>query len=98
MPVIRIGEALSGSTTRGAASRSCCCTASRPRGFLWKRVAPLLVEAGFVIAPDLVGYGESSCPRIVEPDSASMPRGRERTLVAKPFGEVLVMGGHCSSG
>ncbi len=38
---------------------------------LWERVAPLLVEAGFrVVAPDLVGYGESSCPRDVEPDMA----------------------------
>jgi pimeloyl-ACP methyl ester carboxylesterase len=43
--------------------------------FLWKRVAPLLVEAGLrVIAPDLVGYGESSCPPAVEPDMASQAR------------------------
>ena len=39
---------------------------------LWKQVAPLLVEAGFrVVAPDLVGYGESICPPSSEPDMAS---------------------------
>ncbi|HEU4384704.1 MAG TPA: alpha/beta hydrolase [Anaeromyxobacteraceae bacterium] len=39
---------------------------------LWKQVAPLLVEAGFrVVAPDLVGYGESLCPPELEPDMAS---------------------------
>jgi pimeloyl-ACP methyl ester carboxylesterase len=39
---------------------------------LWKGVAPLLVEAGLrAIAPDLVGYGDSSCPPGREPDMAS---------------------------
>ena len=39
---------------------------------LWKGVAPALVQAGYrAIAPDLVGYGGSSCPAGVEPDMAS---------------------------
>ncbi len=39
---------------------------------LWKGVAPALVQAGYrAIAPDLVGYGGSSCPAGVEPDMGS---------------------------
>jgi pimeloyl-ACP methyl ester carboxylesterase len=39
---------------------------------LWKGVAPALVQAGYrAIAPDLVGYGGSSCPAGAEPDMAS---------------------------
>jgi pimeloyl-ACP methyl ester carboxylesterase len=39
---------------------------------LWEGVAPVLVQAGFrVLAPDLVGYGESSCPPTAEPDLAN---------------------------
>ena len=40
--------------------------------FLWSRVAPQLVEAGYrVIVPDLVGYGESEAPVGVRIDMAS---------------------------
>ncbi len=39
---------------------------------LWKAVAPALVQAGYrVVAPDLVGYGDSTCPPAAEPDMAS---------------------------
>ena len=40
--------------------------------FLWSRVAPPLVEAGYrVIVPDLVGYGDSEAPPGVRIDMAS---------------------------
>lgn len=40
--------------------------------YLWSRVAPRLVDAGFrTIVPDLVGYGESQAPRGVRIDMAS---------------------------
>ena len=40
--------------------------------YLWSRVTPRLVRAGFrVIAPDLVGYGDSEAPQGVRIDMAS---------------------------
>ena len=40
--------------------------------FLWSRVAPQLVQAGYrVIVPDLVGYGDSEAPPGVRIDMAS---------------------------
>jgi pimeloyl-ACP methyl ester carboxylesterase len=42
---------------------------------LWAHVAPLLMDAGYrVIAPDLVGYGESDAPAGVRVDMASQSR------------------------
>jgi len=42
---------------------------------LWSGVAPALVQAGFrVLSPDLVGYGESTCPPTGEPDLSSQAR------------------------
>jgi pimeloyl-ACP methyl ester carboxylesterase len=43
--------------------------------FLWSRVAPVLVEAGYrVVVPDLVGYGESNAAIGVRVDMASQAR------------------------
>jgi 2-hydroxymuconate-semialdehyde hydrolase len=43
--------------------------------YLWSRVAPVLVEAGFrVLVPDLVGYGVSEAPADVPVDMASQAR------------------------
>jgi pimeloyl-ACP methyl ester carboxylesterase len=43
--------------------------------YLWVRVAPELLDAGFrVIIPDLVGYGESKAPTEVRIDMASQAR------------------------
>ena len=42
---------------------------------LWRGVAPVLVQAGFrVLAPDLVGYGESRCPDTAEPELSGQAR------------------------
>jgi pimeloyl-ACP methyl ester carboxylesterase len=39
---------------------------------LWRGVTPALIEGGFrVLVPDLVGYGDSSCPATAEPDLSS---------------------------
>ena len=71
MPVIRIGEASVRFDDEGTGDPILLLHGFPTTRFLWKRVAPLLVEAGFrVIAPDLVGYGESSCPSTVESDMA----------------------------
>lgn len=49
--------------------------------YLWSRVIPPLVDAGFrVIAPDLVGYGESEAPPGVRIDMASQARWMEAVL------------------
>jgi pimeloyl-ACP methyl ester carboxylesterase len=49
--------------------------------YLWSRVAPLLVDAGFrVIIPDLVGYGESEAPPGIRLDMASQARWMEALL------------------
>jgi pimeloyl-ACP methyl ester carboxylesterase len=49
--------------------------------YLWSRVAPLLVDAGFrVIAPDLVGYGESEAPPGVRIDMGSQARWMEALM------------------
>ena len=43
--------------------------------FLWARVAPLLVGAGYrTLTPDLVGYGQSTAPTDVRVDMASQAR------------------------
>ncbi len=71
MPVIRLADASVRFDDTGSGDPVLLLHGFPTTRLLWKRVAPLLVEAGFrVIAPDLVGYGESSCPRALEPDMA----------------------------
>lgn len=49
--------------------------------YLWSGVIPLLVDSGFrVIAPDLVGYGESEAPPTVRIDMGSQARWMEAAL------------------
>jgi pimeloyl-ACP methyl ester carboxylesterase len=71
VPVIRIAEASIRFDDAGSGDPVLLVHGFPTTRLLWRRVAPLLVEAGFrVIVPDLVGYGESSCPRDLEPDMA----------------------------
>src|SRR5919205_3089159 len=75
MPVVRLGEAAVCYDDEGSGDPILLLHGFPTTRLLWKRVAPLLVEAGFrVVAPDLVGYGESSCPPSDEPDMASQAR------------------------
>lgn len=72
MTAIRIGEATVRFDDTGAGDPILLLHGYPTTRLLWKGVAPLLVNAGWrVIAPDLVGYGESSCPSAAEPDMAS---------------------------
>lgn len=49
--------------------------------YLWSRVIPLLVDSGFrVLAPDLVGYGESEAPPAVRIDMGSQAGWMEAAL------------------
>lgn len=49
--------------------------------YLWSRVSPLLADSGFrVLAPDLVGYGESEAPPSVRIDMGSQARWMEAAL------------------
>ena len=49
--------------------------------YLWSRVAPLLVDAGFrVIIPDFVGYGDSEAPPGIRIDMRSQARWMEALL------------------
>jgi haloacetate dehalogenase len=58
MPVIRLGEAAVRYDDEGSGDPILLLHGFPTTRLLWKRVAPLLVEAGFrVVAPDLVGYG-----------------------------------------
>jgi pimeloyl-ACP methyl ester carboxylesterase len=71
MPIIRFGEATVRYDDEGRGDAVLLLHGFPTSRRLWTRVTPLLVEAGFrVIAPDLVGYGESNCPPVVEPDMA----------------------------
>lgn len=71
MPVIRLGQVTIRYDDEGRGEPALLLHGFPTTRLLWKRVAPLLVESGFrVLAPDLVGYGESSCPPNVEPDMA----------------------------
>jgi 2-hydroxymuconate-semialdehyde hydrolase len=72
MPVIDLGEARVRFDDDGAGEPVLLLHGFPTTRRLWKAVAPLLVQRGFrVIAPDLVGYGESICPPGAEPDMAS---------------------------
>jgi pimeloyl-ACP methyl ester carboxylesterase len=72
MPVIHLGEARVRFDDDGKGEPVLLLHGFPTTRRLWKRVAPLLVEQGFrVIAPDLVGYGESIAPPAAEPDMAS---------------------------
>jgi pimeloyl-ACP methyl ester carboxylesterase len=72
MPAVRIGEATVRFDDTGAGDPVLLLHGYPTSRLLWVGVAPLLAEAGLrVIAPDLVGYGESSCPASAEPDMAS---------------------------
>jgi 2-hydroxymuconate-semialdehyde hydrolase len=75
MPVVRVGEASVRYDDEGSGEPILLLHGFPTTRLLWKRVAPLLVNAGFrVVAPDLVGYGESSCPPADEPDMAGQAR------------------------
>ncbi len=72
MPVIDIAEASVRFDDEGSGDPILLLHGFPTTRLLWKRVTPLLVRAGFrVVAPDLVGYGESRCPPAGEPDMAS---------------------------
>jgi pimeloyl-ACP methyl ester carboxylesterase len=75
MPVVHLGDATVRFDDTGRGHPVLLLHGFPTTRLLWKRVAPLLAEAGLrVIAPDLVGYGESSCPPEAEPDMASQAR------------------------
>jgi pimeloyl-ACP methyl ester carboxylesterase len=60
--------------------------------FLWSRVAPPLVEAGYrVIVPDLVGYGASDAPAGVRIDMASQANWMLALLDQLSLSRVVVV-------
>ncbi|HET8539964.1 MAG TPA: alpha/beta hydrolase [Anaeromyxobacter sp.] len=72
MPELRLGEAIVRFEDEGRGAPVLLVHGFPTTRLLWRGVGPLLVEAGFrVVVPDLVGYGDSSCPPGVEPDMAS---------------------------
>lgn len=72
MPVIHLGQASVQFDDEGRGDPVLLLHGFPTTRLLWNRVTPLLAEAGLrVIAPDLVGYGQSSCPPAAEPDMAS---------------------------
>lgn len=60
--------------------------------YLWSRVAPLLVAAGFrVLVPDLVGYGASEAPAGVRLDMASQAHWLLEVLDALGVARAVVV-------
>jgi 2-hydroxymuconate-semialdehyde hydrolase len=92
MPTVSIGEATARFDDEGSGEAILLLHGFPTTRVLWKRVAPLLVKAGFrVIAPDLVGYGDSSCPGGAEPDMASQAGWMLSLLDALGVGRAAVV-------
>ena len=61
--------------------------------FLWRRLAPALASSGFtVIAPDLMGFGESSRSAELPTGPAAQAQALELALTALRLGEVHCVG------
>jgi pimeloyl-ACP methyl ester carboxylesterase len=61
--------------------------------FLWRAVAPALAAAGFtVLAPDLLGFGESERPAGASYSPAAQAAYLERLLTSLRVGEVQLVG------
>jgi cis-3-alkyl-4-acyloxetan-2-one decarboxylase len=62
--------------------------------YLWRKIIPHLVEAGFrVIAPDMIGLGLSQKPRHVEDHSFDFHRDNLVTLVEKlDLNDMIIVG------
>lgn len=83
MPAIRLGEATVQFDDEGQGEPVLLLHGFPTTRLLWKSVSPLLVKAGFrAIGPDLVGYGDSTCPPAAEPDMASQAGWMLRLLDA----------------
>jgi 2-hydroxymuconate-semialdehyde hydrolase len=75
MPVVAVGDARIALDDEGSGDAVLLLHGFPTTRRLWKRVAPAVAQGGFrVLAPDLVGYGDSTCPPAAEPDMASQAR------------------------
>jgi pimeloyl-ACP methyl ester carboxylesterase len=92
MPVLELGEVSVRYDDAGSGDPILLLHGFPTSRRLWSGVVPLLVEAGHrVVAPDLVGYGESSCPPGVEPDMASQARWMLALLDALGVGRAALV-------
>ena len=61
--------------------------------FLWRRVAPVLAQAGFtVLSLDLLGYGESDQPEDASYTPAAQAENLARAVAALRLSEITVVG------